>query len=226
MERIIYLMYLPMMNAEYKRVVEHSADKVGWAPKDLAELGPPSLPEDVRNLVYRAIEGFDFARGTSASLQADSDTTPGGSSFSTHLAERAKRYFRGLGREIQREALIAPSGGYAEAMAAEGGVIRYQGVVLTGGNRIPYVGSGAFPTIQGPDGNHYRNTFWTSETAQVSQRWAQRHASELGGKRASEVFDDSATYREIGLSADSWLIPADADLSGKMGTIGAGKADD
>jgi len=226
MKWIIYLMYMPMLNAEYKRVVQHSADEVGWTPEDLAALGPPSLPEDVRSLVYRAIERFDFARGTSASLQADSDTTPGGSSFSTHLAKRAKRYFRGLGREIQREALVASSGGYAEAMAAEDGVIRYQGVLLTGGNRIPYVGSGAFPTIQGPDGNHYRNTFWTSETGQVSQRSVQRHASELGGKRASEVFDDAASYEELGLSADSWLIPADADLSGNVEAIDAETEDD
>jgi len=226
MKWIIYLMYMPMMNAEYKRTVEYTAARVGWATEDLAELSPPSLPEDVRNLVYQATEGFDFVRGTSASIPADSSTKPGGSSFSTYLAKAAKRYFIGLGRELQKKAQSASSEGYAEAIGEEDDVIGHEGALLTGGNRIPYVGPGEFPTIRGPDGDRYSTTYWTSRRGQVSQRWVQRHASELGGKRASEVFDDPATYAEIGLSADSWLIPADADLSGKIGASGAGKADD
>ncbi len=44
MKWIIYLMYLPMLSAEHRRVVEHVADRVGWRPEGLAELGPPSLP--------------------------------------------------------------------------------------------------------------------------------------------------------------------------------------
>ena len=60
MKWIICLMYMPIMNAEYKRVVEHLADGLGWAPEGLAEMGPPSLPEDARNVVYRAIEGDDL----------------------------------------------------------------------------------------------------------------------------------------------------------------------
>lgn len=226
MKWVIHLMYMPMMNAEYKRVVEHVADGIDWEPEDLAELGPPSLPEDVGSLVYRAIDAFDFTRGTSASLQADASTKPAGSSFSTYLAKAAERYFRGLGRELQEKALSASGGVDVEAIGKKSGLSHHEGVLLTGSNTIPYVGSGQLPTIQGPDGDHYSTTYWTSRRGQVSERSVQRYARELGGRRASEVFSDAATYKAHGLSADAWLIPVDADLSTKIGTSDAGTEDD
>ncbi len=196
---LLYVLYLPLLNSQYKEVLDRLGESTDRKPDDLESLAPPDWPERVRSLCYRSWEAFDFRRG--AAEEAPEGRVPG-TAYTRYLLARARREFSALAKELLARVL--------EVTANDPGTLaqsQQHSIASLPHSSSPVDGAPLYPTVDLPDGTQFLTTWWAGRGTGMSQRWVQMHTEELNGQRAGEVIQDADELERKGLSPDQWLIP-------------------
>lgn len=229
---LVYVLHMPLVEAEYRAAVVSVADALRRAPRDLIDLTPVETPEDVYNTCMSAVESFDYRRGAHPGDVGDAGAP--GTAFARYLRARARRYFASMQRRLRASGLQSASSapgalerhfaGSPDTWGATGGAAGGEGV---GGDadvahmrlrlERPCINTSMLcPVIIGPGGEVYVSAWWAGKIGGKSTRWVQLHARELGAVTAAEVFSEERDLLAEGLEAQQYLIPYDEGLAERI----------
>ncbi len=95
LKSVLYWTSMPMLNKHYSDAIQSVSDSSPLPPWRIVDYVPASEADDIRNMVYHAVETYDFAKGSTAGS---------GTAFSAYLKTTVRRYFRQLANELMEQA--------------------------------------------------------------------------------------------------------------------------
>lgn len=194
--------YVPLQG-DWAAMLRATGEQLGRSGGDLADLVPERAPEALQSAFRRAVQGFDFQRGSREGAP--------GTSFVSYLRKRMGRYLGSVRHHLRAAAARngMPLSGDFEGSAKHVHATP-EGMAQVSSSDLPLGDLGSVLRIPpGPGGEQYVSTARAAIWLGLTPRRVQQLAIELGGRRAGEVFPDGTALLEADLRADQWLFPVD-----------------